>query len=169
MKKRIFVTAGALLGVGGLVAVMSYHPSTQATSTAVTPQPSSEREDRPSTEPASEATPTPTPVPATPAPTPTPTAVGRYRNGTYTGQTYNIGYGLVQVQAVVSGGRLANVRLLQMPENELKSRQIASWAGPQLVQEAITAQSAQVDIVSGATQDSEGFIASLGSALKQAS
>jgi uncharacterized protein with FMN-binding domain len=116
---------------------------------------------------------TQTPTPAqTPAPSPTPAPqtqpTGQYKNGTFTGSSVNVFYGNVQVQAVVQNGALANVTFLQYPNDRSTSRMINSQAMPQLVQEAIQAQSANVNGVSGATETSRGFIQSLGDALTQA-
>ena len=92
-----------------------------------------------------------------------------YKDGTYTGQTANVGYGPVQVKAVISGGKLTDIEFMQMPYDRMHSQQLSNESGPILKSQAITAQSAQVDGVSGATSTSEGFIKSLSSALNQAS
>lgn len=70
--------------------------------------------------------------------------------------------------AVISGGRLTEVRFLQYPNDRSTSVQINSQAMPYLQQEAIKAQSAKVDIVSGATYTSQAFIQSLKIALNSA-
>ena len=113
-------------------------------------------------------TPTPAPTPS-PTPTPTPTTSnGQYKNGTYAGPVTDAYYGPMQVQAVVKNGQLADVQVLQYPNDRGTSQSINGAALPQLVQEAIQAQSANVNIVSGATQSSEAFAQSLASALAQA-
>ncbi|MBI5004503.1 FMN-binding protein [Candidatus Kaiserbacteria bacterium] len=119
-------------------------------------------------------TPTPTPVP-TPAPTPVPTPTpapaaprGQYTDGSYTGSTVDVYYGLVQVKAIVQRGTLTDVKFLQYPSDRRTSVEINSQAMPLLTQEAIKAQSAKVNGVSGATDTSMGFIRSLGDALAQA-
>lgn len=93
---------------------------------------------------------------------------GQYKNGTYTGPSVNVFYGYVQVLAVIQNGQLADVRFLQYPNDRSTSRYINSQAMPFLKQEAIQAQSANVDGVSGASATSQGFVQSLGSALSQA-
>lgn len=111
------------------------------------------------------------PAQTTPTPTPTPqpkASSGRYTDGTYTGAVANAYYGYVQVQATISGGRIANVQFLRYPNDRSTSRMINSQAMPYLSQEAISAQSANVDIVSGATDTSQAFRQSLASALAQA-
>jgi uncharacterized protein with FMN-binding domain len=102
-------------------------------------------------------------------PTPAATPQGRYKNGTYTGSVADAFYGNVQVRVIVSGGNITDVQFLQYPSDRSTSRFINSQAMPLLTQEAIQAQSAQVDGVSGATATSGAFIQSLQSALQQAS
>lgn len=109
------------------------------------------------------ANPTPGPTTSIPAP-----VAGTYTNGSYTGTAVDAYYGTVQVKAIISGGRLTDVQILQAPSDRDTSSRITSQAMPILTQEAISAQSAQVSIVSGATQTSQGFIDSLTSALAQA-
>jgi uncharacterized protein with FMN-binding domain len=103
----------------------------------------------------------------------TPVAVaaktGRYRDGAYVGDVVDAYYGPLQVQANVSGGRIVSVKALQYPADRRTSQRINNQALPALQSEAITAQDAQVDIVSGATLTSEAYIRSLDSALGQAS
>lgn len=112
--------------------------------------------------------PVPTPVPAS-VPVPTPVQqTGLYRNGTYTGAVADAYYGNVQMQVTISGGRISNVQFLDHPQDRSRSVQINNYAMPLLKSEAIQAQSANVDIVSGATATSEAFIQSLASALTQA-
>ena len=77
-------------------------------------------------------------------------------------------YGLVQIQAVVQGGRLAGIKVLQYPSDRRTSVFINRQALPMLRDEVVTAQSANVDIISGATLTSEAFIRSLDAALRQA-
>lgn len=91
-----------------------------------------------------------------------------YKNGTYTGSVADAFYGNVQVQATISGGKIANVQFLQSPHDALRSMAINTIAMPNLQQEAITAQTSQVNVVSGATDTSNAFVQSLQSALSQA-
>ena len=91
-----------------------------------------------------------------------------YKNGTYTGSVADAYYGNVEVQATVSGGKLTGVTFLQYPSDRSTSVSINSQAMPYLKQEAIAAQSAQVNVISGATATSQAFAQSLGSALIQA-
>lgn len=90
------------------------------------------------------------------------------KDGEYTGDVADAYYGNVQVKAVVSGGRITDVQFLQYPNDRRTSIEINTQAMPDLKQEAIQAQNAQVDMVSGATQTSLAFKESLQSALDKA-
>lgn len=95
-------------------------------------------------------------------------STGTYKDGTYTGDAADAYYGNIQVQVMVSGGKITDVTFLQYPNDRGESVRINSQAMPMLKQEAIQAQSAQVDGVSGATDTSQAFVQSLTSALNQA-
>ena len=60
------------------------------------------------------------------------------------------------------------MKFLQAPNDRERSIAINSQADPMLAQEAIQAQSAQVDVVSGATDSSQAFVQSMQSALDKA-
>lgn len=109
---------------------------------------------------------------ATPQVLPSPTTVaqaqGQYKDGTYDGPTVDVFYGLVQVEAQIQNGQISAVQFLQYPNDRRTSVRINNIAMPYLQQEAIQAQTANVNIISGATLTSEGFIMSLGNALNSA-
>ena len=107
-----------------------------------------------------------TPTPVTPPPAPKPQ--GQYKDGTYTGNSVDAYYGNVQVAAVIQSGKLADVKILDYPQDRRTSQAINGQALPILVSEAIQAQSASVDAVSGASESSPAFMQSLASALSQA-
>ena len=90
------------------------------------------------------------------------------KNGTFTGTTESTQYGDVQVQAVISGGKLTNVVILQVPDRGGYEDQIVQIALPELKSEALSKQSASIDVISGATYTSQGYAQSLQSALDQA-
>lgn len=92
----------------------------------------------------------------------------QYRDGTYTGDTADAYYGNIQVTATIQNGKISDVRFLQYPNDRQNSIVINSQAMPLLKSEAIRAQNAKVDIISGATDTSQAFIESLSSALAQA-
>ena len=111
---------------------------------------------------------TPTPTPNVTHTTPTPSsASATYKDGAYTGDTVETdrGYGPVQVKAVISGGKITDIIFLQMPNRPGHTTEVTAFAQPLLKEEAITAQNASIDTVSGATQTTEAFEKSLASAL----
>jgi len=85
-----------------------------------------------------------------------------------TGASIDVGYGLVQVQAVVKGGKLVDVTAVALPNNDNHSARISEQAFPMLVQQALQAQSSNISGISGASYTSYGFVKSLESALSQA-
>jgi uncharacterized protein with FMN-binding domain len=91
----------------------------------------------------------------------------QYKDGTYTGDIANAYYGNVQVAVTISGGKITNIKFLQYPDTHSTSVIINQQAMPYLQQEAIQAQSANVQLISGATFTSQAFIQSLQSALSQ--
>jgi len=107
------------------------------------------------------------PIPAKTVQNPTASA-GLYKNGTFTGSVADAYYGNVQVRVVTQNGKITDVQFLDYPQGRGTSVRINSYATPILRSEAIQAQSAQVDIVSGASATSGAFKQSLASALSQA-
>ncbi len=89
-------------------------------------------------------------------------------DGTYDGAVINTRYGAQQVQAVISGGQLVDVIVLQTQTADRKSEQISSRANPILREEALAAQSANISNVSGASYTSQSYMQSLQSALDAA-
>lgn len=87
---------------------------------------------------------------------------------TITGEAADTRYGPVQVQITVANGTVTAVTAVEYPQNDPRDVQINSFAIPQLDQEATAARSTNIDIISGATYTSQGYISSLQSALDQA-
>lgn len=96
------------------------------------------------------------------------TTSSRLKDGSYTGSVADAQWGVVQVKAVITNGKITDVQFLQYPNDRSRSVYINSIADPQLSSEAIQSQSANVDIVTGATDSSDAFIQSLSDALSQA-
>ncbi|MFF5026552.1 FMN-binding protein [Streptomyces collinus] len=85
-------------------------------------------------------------------------------SGTVTGDAAQTQYGTVQVRLTVAGGKITKAEAVQAPKGGL-SDQKTQLAVPKLNQEAVAAQSARIDAVSGATYTSAGYKKSLQSAL----
>jgi uncharacterized protein with FMN-binding domain len=146
----------------GQVAIVS-GPAASGTPTAsptATPRPTSRK--------GPVATPRPTSGTAdraTSSPKPAATAL---RDGTYTGDAVPIRWGNVQIQVAINGGRIASVTAVDMPYSDRRTQRITDVAEPILREQAIAIQSAQLDVISGATYTSEAYAQSLQSALDRA-
>jgi uncharacterized protein with FMN-binding domain len=92
----------------------------------------------------------------------------RLKDVTYTGQSTDTRWGPVQVRITVSDGRITAADAVDYPMNNGRDQEINRFAIPQLQNETLQAQSAQIDMVSGATYTSEGYTTSLQSAIDQA-
>lgn len=87
---------------------------------------------------------------------------------TTTGDAVQTRYGPVQVAVTVVSGKVTAATAVVYPANDPRDEQINSYAIPALNQEAVRADSANIDMVSGATYTSQGYIQSLQSALDKA-
>jgi uncharacterized protein with FMN-binding domain len=87
---------------------------------------------------------------------------------TVTGSAAQTRWGPVQVRLTVSGGKVTAVDVVEYPDGNGRDQEINAQALPILVEETLGAQSAKIDMVSGATYTSEGYLTSLQSALDQA-
>ena len=103
-----------------------------------------------------------------PTPTPTPAVAPAAGGSTVTGAVAQTRWGPVQVRLTLAEGKITAVDVVQYPDGNGRDREINADALPVLVQETISAQSADVDMVSGATVTSTGYVQSLQSALDQA-
>ncbi len=164
------ITVWAMSTLSSLVLLFSYHTSTDAS--AASSVVATDTED-------TSDTPTPTPSTASESESPTPTASATPQasesvaapaatGGTFTGDAINTKFGPVQVQITVVDGQVTESVVTQVPWNDHKDQEINSRAVPILNAEAVSAQSADIDMVSGATYTSQAYIASLQSALDQA-
>jgi len=104
---------------------------------------------------------------ASPTPTATPTKVAGV-SGTFKGDTSQTRWGPVQVEIVVTNGKITDVKTLQYPNGDRRSQNISSQVIPWLQEETLQVQSANISGISGATYTSGGFQASLASALQKA-
>jgi len=103
---------------------------------------------------------------ATPPTSPPTTNAGAVR--TIDGDPFDNRYGTVQVEVTLRGSQITNVTPLQMPTDRQRSADISQQAAPLLLQEVLQAQSAQIDIIGGASYTSQSYAQSLQSALDKA-
>lgn len=156
MKK---IVLAVMTTISGLVMLFSYHTSTQSVA-ATTPTDT----DTGNTQ--SDAGTTTTAPSATPTASSSASSSGG--DGTYTGDAVETQWGTVQVEITVENGRITSSDAIQFPSENHKDQQINAYAVPVLNAEAVEAQSASIDAVSGATVTSDGYIASLQSAIDAA-
>lgn len=87
------------------------------------------------------------------------------QDGTYTGDSTSTEWGDVQVQIIVSSGKITAINVLSYPDSNQKSEMINEQVLPTYKSEALSAQGADIDQVSGATETYKGFTSSLQSAI----
>jgi uncharacterized protein with FMN-binding domain len=107
--------------------------------------------------------PTSTASPSTASPSTTPST----GSSTVTGDVAQTQWGPVQVQLTVQAGKITAVSVPQYPNGNRRDAEINEYALPILINETVQAQSAAIDMVSGATVTSDGYIRSLQSVLDQ--
>jgi uncharacterized protein with FMN-binding domain len=90
------------------------------------------------------------------------------KSGLFSGKREYAYYGYVKVQAVIQNGKITDVKILDYPSDNGRSRYINSIALPYLIQEVVDAQSYKIDLISGATFTSQAFVKSITEALKAA-
>lgn len=112
----------------------------------------------PATDPAGTTDPATTPAPAAPATSDAVTVVG---------DAVQTRYGAVQVSVTFAGSDITAVEALQSPGGHRESQAINAYALPILAQEAVAADSASIDAVTGATVTSGAYRQSLQSAIDQ--
>jgi uncharacterized protein with FMN-binding domain len=191
MRRAVLALGGTVAGLAALFSYKTHVPTVTALSTPITPSASptlpsasptlasptmatttmapptmAPKTTKPSATKSASAAPTikkttapaSTPPPTTQAPAPPPKP-----SGTFTGQAVDTNYGPVQVQITVSDGKIT-----QANGNDMGGSSIGEGAIPQLNQEAVDAQSANIQGVSGATYTSQGYIQSLQEAIDSA-
>ncbi|WP_028708863.1 FMN-binding protein [Propionicicella superfundia] len=165
---RRIVTA-AMATLSGLVLLFSYHTSTNATPAQTTTGGSADADGGSAAD---------TPATASVAPSATATSSASASgtgsqgtsatSGTFTGDAASTPYGDVQVRITVENGEITAAEAVEYPNQDHHDQQINAYAIPILNSEAVAAQSAGIDAVSGATITSDAYIRSLQSALDQA-
>jgi uncharacterized protein with FMN-binding domain len=88
--------------------------------------------------------------------------------GTFTRDAVQTRYGVVQVEITVVDGAITSADAVRYPDWDRESAQINAWAVPVLDEEVVSAQSADIDLVCGATVTSAAYVSSPQSALDEA-
>jgi uncharacterized protein with FMN-binding domain len=146
--KSIAAVVAVVVVVVVLVALLQHRQKLQRSSTPVR-----------LTSPSGTSPPSGSSTPATPA--------ASNVNGVFTGPAVEMEYGPVQVAIDVQGGKITDLKALQYPVDRPRSQFINSQAVPLLRSEVLQAQSANINLISGATFTSEAFANSLQAAIGQ--
>ena len=191
--KRVVLIAGGT--VGGLGAVLSVTPpqlsdnglstlSGASASTSIAPTQSSEavatkkpvvtkkattatKKSVATTQNVSAATATPAPSKAAATSAPAPSkAAATAASGQFTGDPIDVGYGIMQVKITVSNGKITEADVVQAPSG--RNQRWTDFAIPNLRSQTLSAQSAAINGVSGASYTSYGWYKSLITALQKA-
>lgn len=96
------------------------------------------------------------------------TANKQYKDGTFTGSEISTQWGNVQVQVTISGGKITKAKAIEYPNDNERSSQINQIALPSYNKETVSAQSANIQAMSGATETYDGYTKSVQSALDKA-
>ena len=158
--RRIVLAATST--VSGLLLVFSYHTSTTGSTAAAGGTAT------PGIGPATGSTATPAPTASSGSTSPGPSATTAATPRTYTGDSVDTRWGPVQVQVTVVAGKITDATAAVYPQGNQRDVEINSYALPVLHDEVLSAQSSDIDMVSGATVTSEGYQQSLQDALDQA-
>jgi uncharacterized protein with FMN-binding domain len=160
MRRAVIVTGITIVGVAS---ILNYKiaPLRLGAVAAVPPTPSASN-----IAPSPSASPLATPD-ASPSPSPSPSGPVVI-NGTFTGSDVPNRFGDVVVRVVISNGHISDVQAVTLPTDRAESAYISQVVGPMLRSEALQAQNANIDIISGATYTSQSYAQSLESALQQA-
>jgi len=162
MKRAVIATGATVIGVAWLLTYKATPPHIGALASAP-PTPSA---GNPAPSPSASPSPTASPS-ATPPPSPTPSTPPTV-NGTFTGADAANFFGDVIVRVVISNGHITDVQAVKLPTDRAYSAYVSQVAGPLLRTEALQAQSANINVISGATYTSQSYAQSLESALQQA-
>jgi uncharacterized protein with FMN-binding domain len=165
--------------VAGLAALLNF--KTSPTPLRVRALGGSPAARQPGTTPTTPTTPAPTGPPATTGPAPTATQTSPHPTATsapstphatagaavrtFKGSAVQNQLGVVLVSVTLRGTQIIAVNTLQMPFDHPRSQYISEQVAPMLLQEVLAAQSAQIDVIGGATYTTESYAQSLQAAL----
>ena len=164
MKRALLVSAGTIAGVAGVLALNPAGPDVAITASGSSGSTTNSSSTSTSTSNTSSNTNT-----ATTSDTATPAATSGSSSGkqTVTGDSVMTRYGAIQLEVTVENGKITEINELAMPQNDGRSMMISQQAGPMLRKQALAANSANINGVSGATFTTMGYQQSLQSALDQ--
>lgn len=162
------------LTIGGLALLMGFRAPEDPADVALAIEPgASDLTARATSDPAASALADTSPAADTPAsadPTLPPTAspsTPATTTATATGSAFQFRFGVVQVAVTLQDDDIIEVQALQLPDGDRRSLAISQQVEPRLREAALAADSADIDVISGATYTSLAYAYSLQSALDQ--
>jgi uncharacterized protein with FMN-binding domain len=183
MRRAVLTLSGTVAGLAALFSFKTHVPgvtpvaepstpaglsasASAAGSASAAPSASAKKTAKPSSTPA-KTTPAathPAKAPSSSAPPKAPPSTAPAKpSGSFTGPNENTQYGPVQIQLTVANGKITAANDVQRPEDSIGANAVS-----QLNSEVLTAQSANIQAVSGATYTSNGYLASLQQAVDRA-
>jgi len=167
MKRALLIATGTVGGLGAILAITPPQLSSTTSIASGVPQatptaaPSAMGNAQPTKKPAAKPT-------ASAQPTTAPTAAqpSGATNGSFTGDPVTMRYGIVQVKITVQNGKITDAQAVKAPTGS--NDRYTQMAVPRLREQTITAQSANIQGVSGASFTSYGWYTSLVSAIAKA-
>ena len=182
MKRALLIAGGTIGGLGAVLTITppqlssttqiaggipqatpTTAPSASATATA---QPTTKPTKKPTSQPTASAQPTTAPTAAQPTTAPTAAQPSGATDGSFTGDAVTMRYGIVQVKITVQNGKITDAQAVKAPTGS--NDRYTQMAVPRLREQTITAQSANIQGVSGASFTSYGWYTSLVSAIAKA-
>ena len=175
MLRAVLTLAGTAVGIAALLAV-KFQPAASSTPAAASSLPAPSATAQPTTPRSGSTTaagkPSGSAMPRSSASGGSSSGTGGTAQSmtarTFTGSVDNTQEGPMQVAITVSGKTITKITVVQQTDNGSESNSIDAMALPKLTSEALMAQSAKIDAVSGASYTSAGYIQSLQSAIDQA-
>lgn len=162
-KSLLIISTVAILGILAVYAIpLTAKNNNTSAATSTTSTNTSTSVSTPTTTSTSSSTPTQSQTAATA------NTSSAYKDDSFTGSSSSNQFGDVQIKLTISGGKITDITALSYPSSDRRSLQISQYAIPQLKQEVLAAQSANIDSVSGASYTSQSYVESLQSAINQA-
>lgn len=167
MKRAPIIVSSTAVGLGLVLSFHTHKPTVARISTGSTPAGSSTPATNPGAPSSTTIAPGSSGPSATTVPSPSTTVPTARATRTGAGQDVQYRYGDIQLQVTEQGTKITNIQVLQNGAADMRSEEINAQVVPLLQSEAMSAQSAQINGISGATYTSSAYAQSLQSALDQ--
>jgi uncharacterized protein with FMN-binding domain len=166
MRRYHLVLGGTVAGIAGILAFPTHsaHLTIPAASTGPTPSAATSAPSTTAAPPSTTVTSPSADAPTSGSPPTSPTT-SAVRTATSAAEQYP--YGDLSVTVTVTGSKITNVKIATLNDNDSRSASIDDYAVPQLEQQVISAGSAKINGISGATFTSQAFVDGVANALQK--